>query len=219
MIECKNVAIEQGHFRLSGIDIRIEEGEYAVLMGQTGSGKTTILEAICGLRPIKSGSILLDGREISKLKPAEREIGYVPQDGALFSTMNVAQNIGFGLKIREWSKSEQAKRVGELADLLGIAHLVNRKTEGLSGGEQQRVALGRALSFYPRIICLDEPLSALDEKTKEEMYQLLLKLKLELNITALHISHSKSEAVKLADKVLLIEGGVLQAGKSDSICL
>lgn len=210
MIECKGLTIEQGDFKLSGVDFKIEEGEYAVLMGQTGSGKTTILEAICGLRPIKLGSILLDGREISKLKPAEREIGYVPQDGALFSTMNVSQNLGFGLKIRKWPKKKQTERIKELADLLGITHLLNRKIDGLSGGEQQRVALGRALSFYPRVICLDEPLSALDEKTKEEMYQLLLKLKLELNITALHISHSKSEAVKLADKVLVVEEGVLK---------
>jgi ABC-type sugar transport system ATPase subunit len=213
MIECKGLAIEQVDFKLSGVDFRIEEGEYAVLMGQTGSGKTTVLEAICGLRPIKSGSILLDGREISNLKPAEREIGYVPQDGALFSTMNVAQNLGFGLKIRKWDKRKQTERIEELADLLGITSLLNRKTDGLSGGEQQRVALGRALSFYPRVICLDEPLSALDEKTKEEMYQLLLKLKLELNITALHISHSKSEAVKLADKVLIVENGALNVAR------
>jgi len=219
MIECKKVAFEQGSFKLSGIDFKIGEGEYAVLMGQTGSGKTTLLEAICGLRPIKSGSILLDGQEISNLKPAEREIGYVPQDGALFSTMNVAQNLGFGLKIRKWSKTQQVERVKELADLLGITHLVHRKIEGLSGGERQRVALGRALSFYPRIICLDEPLSALDDKTKEDMYQLLLKLKLELNITALHISHSKSEAIKLGDKILVIDEGVLKVEASDSIWL
>ena len=209
MIECKGLNIEQGDFKLSGIDFRIEEGEYAVLMGQTGSGKTSVLEAICGLRSIKSGSIKLDKREISNLKPAEREIGYVPQDGALFSTMNVGENLGFGLKIRKWSKHEQKNRISELAELLGITHLLNRKIEGLSGGEQQRVALGRALSFYPRVLCLDEPLSALDEKTKEEMYQLLLKLKEELKITALHISHSKSEATKLADKLLLIDNGLL----------
>jgi len=209
MIECKGLHIEQGDFKLSDVDFRIEEGEYAVLMGQTGSGKTTVLEAICGLRQIKSGSILLDGREISNLKPAEREIGYVPQDGALFVTMNVAENLGFGLKIRKWSKQKQSERVSELAELLGISALLNRRIEGLSGGEQQRVALGRALSFYPRIICLDEPLSALDEKTKEEMYQLLLKLKRELNITALHISHSKSEAVKQASRLLVIEDGKL----------
>ena len=101
MIECKGINIEQGEFKLCDIDLKIEEGEYAVLMGETGSGKTTVLEAICGLRPIKSGTILLDGNDISKLKPAEREIGYVPQDGALFSTMNVAENLGFGLKIRK----------------------------------------------------------------------------------------------------------------------
>lgn len=216
MIECKGINIEQGEFKLCDIDLKIEEGEYAVLMGETGSGKTTVLEAICGLRPIKSGMILLDGNDISKLKPAEREIGYVPQDGALFSTMNVAENLGFGLKIRKWSKKKQVARIDELADLLGISNLKNRKVEGLSGGEKQRVALGRALSFYPRIICLDEPLSALDEKTKNEMYQLLLKLKTELKITALHISHSRSEAVMLADKLLLIENGVVKMNKVES---
>lgn len=211
MIQCKGIHIEQGDFKISNVNFTIEEGEYAVLMGQTGSGKTTILEAICGLRPVKTGHIFLDGNDITKLKPAEREIGYVPQDGALFSTMNVAHNLGFGLKIRKWTKQEQVSRINELADLLGISHLLNRKIEGLSGGEQQRVALGRALSFYPRVICLDEPLSALDEKTREEMYQLLLKLKEELNITALHISHSRSEAVKLANKLLVIEdGGLIQ---------
>ncbi len=210
MIECKELNIEQGAFRLSGINFRIEEGEYIVLMGQTGSGKTTVLEAICGLRPVKSGSIYLDEKDIKKLKPAEREIGYVPQDGALFTTMSVAENLGFGLKIRKWNKADQTERVKELAELLGISYLLKRKVAGLSGGEQQRVALGRALAFYPRVLCLDEPLSALDEKTKEEMYQLLQKLKNELNITALHISHSKSEAVKLADKLLVIENGILR---------
>ena len=100
-------------------------------------------------------------------------------------------------------------RINKLSSLLGISHLLHRKIDGLSGGEQQRVALGRALSFYPRVICLDEPLSALDEKTREEMYRLLLKLKEELNVTALHISHSRSEAVKLASKLLVIKDGVL----------
>lgn len=211
MIECAGLTIEQGDFNLSGVDLRIEEGEYAVLMGQTGSGKTTILEAICGLRKIKSGSIMLDNREISHLKPAEREIGYVPQDGALFSTMSVSENLGFGLKIRKWSKQDQENRIAELSELLGISHLLNRKTHGLSGGEKQRIALGRALGFFPRVLCLDEPLSALDEKTKEEMYQLLVKLKKELKITALHISHSKSEAIRLADKLVTIENGVLKS--------
>ncbi len=209
MIQCKGISIEQGNFKISNINFTIEEGEYAVLMGQTGSGKTTILEAICGLRTVKTGNIFLDGNDITQLKPAEREIGYVPQDGALFSTMNVGQNLGFGLKIRKWSKKEQLDRINKLSSLLGISHLLHRKIDGLSGGEQQRVALGRALSFYPRVICLDEPLSALDEKTREEMYRLLLKLKEELNVTALHISHSRSEAVKLANKLLVIEDGML----------
>lgn len=212
MIECKGLNIEQGIFKLSDINFRIEEGEYVALMGQTGSGKTTILEAICGLRPVKSGSVFLDGKEIMNLRPAERQIGYVPQDGALFTTMNVAENLGFGLKIRKWRKVEKTKRVVELAELLGIEHLLTRKIDGLSGGEKQRVALGRAMAFYPRVLCFDEPLSALDKNTKEEMYRLLQRLKNELKITALHISHSELEVKKLADKVLVIENGVLIKG-------
>lgn len=215
MIECKNISIVQGSFHLNDINLRIEEGEYAVLMGQTGSGKTTVLEAICGLRSISSGNIFLDDTDITNFKPAERQIGYVPQDGALFSTMNVAANIGFGLKIRKWSKTDQTDRIHELAELLGITHLLKRNPYGLSGGEKQRVALGRALSFYPRVVCLDEPLSALDEKTRDEMYGLLLKLKEELKITALHISHSRSEAAALADKLLYVEEGVVVQMKNE----
>jgi molybdate/tungstate transport system ATP-binding protein len=205
MLSIDKLSFRQGDFKLDDISFGIQKSEYVVLMGKTGCGKTTILEAICGLRAIHSGSILLDGRDISRLKPSERSIGYVPQDGALFSSMDVQSNLSFALRIRKWEKPKITERVNELAELLGVGHLLNRKIGGLSGGERQRIALGRGLAFYPEFLCMDEPLSALDEPTRDDMYELLQKLKKELKITALHISHSSSDADKLADRILKIE--------------
>ncbi len=210
MIHCKDLHIKQGDFTLNDINFRIKKGDYVVMMGKTGCGKTTILECICGLRNIDSGEIRVNGTEISKFTPAQRQIGYLPQDGALFQTMTVAQNIGFALKIRKWDKQKTEERVNELARSLEISKLLKRKAHDLSGGEKQRVALARALSFYPDVLCLDEPLSALDEDTVTEMYDLLKELKNNHKITVLHISHSKIDALKLADKVLIFENGTIK---------
>lgn len=210
MIRCKDIHIKQGAFSMAEINFEIEKGDYIVLMGKTGCGKTTILEAICGLRKVNSGEIWFNGQEVTNYSPAKREIGYVPQDGALFKNMTVAQNIGFALKIRKWDKKKIHERVTELSDILGISYLLKREAHDLSGGERQRVALARALSFYPDILCLDEPLSALDDVTKNELYDLLIKLKNNLDITILHVSHSREDALKLADKVLLLTEGYLK---------
>lgn len=207
MLSIKNISIHQGDFHLDRINLQIKKGEYVVLMGKTGCGKTSIMEAICGLRNISAGSIVLDDFEISGLKPSERSIGYVPQDGALFSSMDVRSNLSFALKIRKWKKAQIDIRVKELSELLGVGHLLKRRTKELSGGEKQRIALGRGLAFYPDFICLDEPLSALDEPTRDEMHALLQKLKNELNITVLHVSHSSNDAEILADRVIKIEDG------------
>jgi ABC-type sugar transport system ATPase subunit len=210
VIKGKNIHINQGEFLLSNINFNIDKGEYVVFMGKTGCGKTTVLETICGLRKLTSGEIWLNDKEVSKYVPAKREIGYVPQDGALFSTMSVKKNIGFALKIRKWNKQKIEERVEELANLMNISHLLNRNIQGLSGGEKQRVALARALSFYPYVLCLDEPLSALDESTKQDMIDLLNKLKQSLDITVVHVTHSNSEAIKLADRILYLEKGIIQ---------
>ena len=207
MIRCIDLHIEQGSFILSEINLEIKRGDYVVLMGKTGCGKTTILESICGLRKIDSGEIWLDDNNITQYLPSQREIGYVPQDGALFKNMTIANNIGFALKIRKWEKYKIKERVNELAQILGIEYLLEREAHDLSGGEKQRVALARALSFYPDVLCLDEPISALDDETKIGMYELLLTLKNNLNITVLHVSHSKIEAKKLADTVLDVSDG------------
>jgi len=202
MIQCKDITIRQGSFILDDISFTIETGEYACLVGPTGVGKTTIMEAICGLRRTQSGKVILNDRDITLLRPGERNIGFVPQDGALFETMNVAENISFPLMIRKWPSGERKSRVKELANLLSIEHLLNRRPGHLSGGEKQRVALGRALSFRPQIICMDEPLSALDDKTKMDIIMLIRELKEKVNITALHISHNLKEVEMLADKIL-----------------
>ncbi len=202
MISCNDIVIRQGNFELRGINFTIETGTYACLVGPTGSGKTTIMEAICGLRDIRSGKIILNDRDITSLRPGERNIGFVPQDGALFETMTVEQNIAFPLKIRKRPVKERNARVKELAGLLSIENLLERKPAHLSGGEKQRVALGRALSFYPQIICMDEPLSALDDKTKMDIIQLINRLKRKMSITVLHISHNLKEVEMLADKIL-----------------
>src|SRR5690606_19706931 len=117
------------------------------------------LEAVCGLKSVTAGRVLLCGRDVTRLKPGERGVGFVPQDGALFPTMTVGQQLGFALTVRRWSAAAIKARVCELADVLGIEHLLHRTPQGLSGGERQRVALGRALSFRPGVLCLDEPLS------------------------------------------------------------
>jgi molybdate/tungstate transport system ATP-binding protein len=207
VITVSSLAIQMGSFSLENISFEIPDGGYAALMGRTGAGKTTILEAICGLRSVVSGTIELAGRDVTSLKPAERGIGYVPQDGALFSTMSIRDHLAFSLVVRKWSKSAIDSRVSELVELLGIAHLLDRKPAGLSGGEEQRVSLGRALAFRPAILCLDEPLSALDDQTRAEMYELLAHVRQHTGVTTLHITHNQSEAASLADQLLVLEDG------------
>ncbi len=210
MIAVESLSVRAGRFSLVDISFEIPTGCYGVLMGRTACGKTTILETVCGLRAAEGGRIVLDGRDITNLKPAERGVGYVPQDAALFSTMTVRQHLSFALTIRKWSGPSVTKRVDELASLLGIGDLLERKPYGLSGGERQRVALGRALAARPSILCLDEPLAALDEETWQEMCDVLKTVSRETGVTALHVTHSMSEARKLAELIVRIEDGVIR---------
>ena len=212
MIEVKDLTIRAGDFRLERVSFRVPEGAYAILMGKTGSGKTTLLEAVCGLRPVEGGSIRFTDRDVTRAKPAERAIGYVPQDKALFPTLNVWEHLAFALKFHKWKPAATQARVEELGELLGITHLLSRKPNGLSGGESQRVALGRALSFRPQILCLDEPLSALDDETKEDMYVLLKEVSRHEKVTTLHVTHSLEEAKRLGTRMLRIREGVVEEG-------
>jgi len=173
MVELDNITVRSGPFTLRDISFEVQGGQYAVLMGKTGVGKTTLLEAICGLRKVATGRILLHGADVTQLHPADRGVGYVPQDLALFPTLTVREHLAFALQIRRIAAQTISSRVAEFAELLSIMHLLDRVPRGLSGGEAQRVALGRALSFHPQVLLLDEPLSALDEETRHEMYDLL----------------------------------------------
>jgi len=210
------VTIRAGGFALQGVSFEVPAGSYGVLMGKTGSGKTTILEALCGLREISAGRILLDGKDVTTLRPADRGIGYVPQDRALFQTMTVRQNLAFAPSIRRWSPAETDARVAELAELLRIVPLLDRLPAGLSGGEAQRVALGRALAAKPKILLLDEPLNALDDETWEGMIGLLGQIRKATGVTTLHVTHRREEARRLADKVfVLADGAVRPAAAQD----
>ncbi len=207
MIRVSNLTLTAGTFAARNICLEIPAGKYAVLMGRTGSGKTTLLEALCGLKKPSAGKIEFFGRDVTRLKPSDRGIGYVPQDGALFSTMTVREHLAFALEIRRWSPPEIDQRVHELAEMIGLTELLHRYPLGLSGGESQRVSLGRALSFRPQILSLDEPLSALDDDSKLSMMSLLKRVQQETGVTVLHVTHNRLEAERLADYRLRITGG------------
>ncbi len=212
MVELKDICVGAGDFQLKNVGFVIPSGSYAVLMGQTGCGKTTIVETICGLRKVSSGRILIDETDVTDWLPGDRQIGYVPQDLALFTTMSVRQNLEFAMNLRKERKNIVRERAMEMAELLGVEHLLDRRVPGLSGGERQRVALGRALAFRPSVLLLDEPLSALDESTREEMQSTLNQIKSKTNVTTLHITHNSSEADALADLRLSLADGVVAEG-------
>ena len=207
MIQLNDLSITAGDFQLSKINFTIPTGKYGVLMGRTGSGKTTVLEAIAGLSTVTGGQIILGTTDVTHLRPSQRNLGYVPQDGALFDTMSVQEHLSFALTIRKIAKAEIKRRVQELAAMLEITDLLDRSPLKLSGGERQRVALGRALSFQPTTLLLDEPLSALDEATHDQICGLLRTIQHHTGVTVLHITHSMTEANRLADCLFRIEKG------------
>jgi ABC-type sulfate/molybdate transport systems ATPase subunit len=210
VIAVHELIVFAGSFRIGPVSFQVPTGAHAALMGRTGTGKTTLLEAICGLRPVNSGRVELMGRDVTNLKPAERGVGYVPQDLALFTTMTVRRQLAFGPAVHRWRKQQIEQRVEELAGLLGIRYLLDRTPQGLSGGEAQRVALGRALAVRPGILLLDEPLGALDDQTREEMYVLLQSVRTATGVTTLHVTHNHEEAERLADVFLALEAGIVR---------
>ena len=215
MIQLDNVTTSAGAFQLRGISLRVDHGRYGVLMGRTGCGKTTLLETISGLRPVDAGRIVLGGRDVTLERPAARGVGYVPQDNALFVTMTVRNHLAYALAIRGWDEGSKAQRVAELAELLQIAPLLDRFPRGLSGGECRRVALGRALSFSPSTLLLDEPLNGLDDDTRDSMIGLLKHVQRTTGVTLLHVTHSQEDAARLADCRLTLQDGVLLDGATE----
>jgi molybdate/tungstate transport system ATP-binding protein len=216
VIHVERLSLVQGSFRLNELSLQVADGRYGVLMGPTGAGKTTILECIAGLRRHTDGRIQLHGEDVTAWPPGDRGIGYLPQDAALFRTMTVRQHLSFALEIRRWPKEKIGERVQELAGWLSIDHLLDRFPLGLSGGEAQRVALGRALSYHPRVLLLDEPLSSLDEETREVMMDLLKRLHELERVTVLHVTHTMREAKRLGDVVFRLENGQIQTSGLES---
>lgn len=215
MIAVENATILAGSFRLEGVQLHVPAGKYGVLMGETGSGKTTLVEGICGLRPVVSGVIRLGERDVTQQAPALRNIGYVPQDAALFPRMNVRRHLTFPLEIRKWRGSDIDCRTDELVEILAIEHLLHRGIHGLSGGERQRVAIGRALSWGPTTLLLDEPFSALDENTRAQMVETLQNVQRETGTTVLHVTHNDSEARLLANQLFLLQqGGIVSLAEA-----
>ena len=216
MIRLKALDVQVGGFRLTDIHLEVPYGAYAVLMGPSACGKTTVLEAICGLRRVLGGRITLCGRDVTELSPARRGVGLVPQDGALFLTMNVFDQLALPLKIRNRPRRELRREVEKMAETLGITSLLKRPVAGLSGGERQRIALGRALIYRPPVLCLDEPLAALDEHMQGRMIDLLREVHTRYGVTTLHVTHSRSEARQLADVLLRFEdGGIIVSKPAD----
>jgi molybdate transport system ATP-binding protein/molybdate/tungstate transport system ATP-binding protein len=218
LLEVRNLSITLGEFKLVDVSLQVEEGEYFIVLGPTGAGKTVLVECIAGIHHPKRGEIYFRGERIDRLKPEERGIGYVPQDYALFPHMTVKDNIAFGLRIRRASPSHIEETVEKLVNLLRIKHLLHRYPTTLSGGEKQRVALARALAINPRLLLLDEPLSAVDEQTREELCRELRRIHRETKMMILHISHNLEETFSLADRVCILnEGRVMAIGKPDDL--
>jgi ABC-type Fe3+/spermidine/putrescine transport system ATPase subunit len=210
MIQIEDLHIHLGEFHLRNISLQINEGEYFVLLGPTGAGKSVLLECIAGIYAPDSGSICINGRDVTRFYPEERNAGYVPQDYALFPNMTVQQNIGYGLKARKRSASDIHEKVAGMMEQLGVTHLQDRSPLFLSGGEKQRVALGRALITQPGILLLDEPLSALDENLRSQLAGELRRIQQNWNRAFLHVCHSFEEASFVADRIAIMRQGTIE---------
>jgi ABC-type Fe3+/spermidine/putrescine transport system ATPase subunit len=203
---------------LQEIDLDFEPGSFTALLGSSGCGKTTLLRALSGFVPVSRGRIMVDGRDLAALPPEKRDMAMVFQSYALWPHMTVAQNIGYGLKLRRQSKREIAEKVAAMLAFLGLAGYEERKVTALSGGQRQRVALGRALAIEPSILLLDEPLSNLDAKIRLTMRHEIRAIQQKLGLTAIHVTHDREEAMTMADRLVIMRSGrVEQVGTPEEV--
>lgn len=218
MLRLENIGIVLGTFSLRNVSLEIRDGEYFILLGPTGAGKTILLEMVAGIHQPDTGRIFLGDREITTLEPRERGVGVVYQDYMLFPHLTVAENIGFGLRQRRERPDVIRKAVDEMAGLLSIRDLLSRYPGTLSGGEQQRTALARALILKPRVLLLDEPLSALDARMREYMRTELARIRTITGTTIIHITHHFEDVFTLADRIAVMrDGEIVQTGAPSDV--
>jgi sulfate transport system ATP-binding protein len=218
-IRIQGVCKKFGSFvALNDVHLDVPDGDLLALLGPSGSGKTTLLRIIAGLEVADSGTVLLQNEDITGLSARERNVGFVFQHYALFRNMTVADNVGYGLRVRKASKARIRDRVQELLRLVRLEGLDDRYPGQLSGGQRQRVALARALAAQPRVLLLDEPFGALDAKVRQELRQWLRKLHEEIHVTSIFVTHDQEEAMELADRVVVMNRGEIeQIGSTDEL--
>ncbi|WP_372822269.1 ABC transporter ATP-binding protein [Pseudomonas parafulva] len=200
------------------IDCNIERGEFVTLLGPSGCGKSTLLRCIAGLTPVDSGRILLDGQDIVPLSPQKRGIGMVFQSYALFPNMTVEQNVAFGLRMQKVKAEESQARVHEALELVELGSFAGRYPHQLSGGQCQRVALARSLVTRPRLLLLDEPLSALDARIRKHLREQIRAIQRELGLTTIFVTHDQEEALTMSDRIVLMnQGRIVQSGDAETL--
>lgn len=219
-LELKEIkkSFTEGEAVLDNISLEISKGEFITLLGSSGCGKTTTLRIIAGLEQPDAGSVWLDGREVTGLEPNQRDVNTVFQNYALFPHMNVAENIGYGLKLKKVPKSEIRKKISQMLELVQLEGYEKRKPSELSGGQKQRVAIARALVNNPKVLLLDEPLGALDLQLRRVMQIELKHLQKKLGITFIYITHDQEEAINMSDRIAVMrDGRIEQIGTPDEI--
>jgi len=217
-LHIESLRVRLGKFHLEDINLSCNRGEYHILMGPTGSGKTSLVKSVLGLNTVLRGTIRVGDRDITGDPPERRRMGYVPQNYALFPHLNVEGNIRFGLKGRKLTPDETDATVVRLCGILNLEDLRNRAVNGLSGGERQKVAIGRVLAARPDVLLLDEPFSSIDEGAKRALWFELKRIIKEVRVTTLHITHNHDEAYTLGERLsVMIRGHLVQSGAKEAI--
>jgi ABC-type Fe3+/spermidine/putrescine transport system ATPase subunit len=217
-LEIKNLSYSVGQFQFSKINLAISDETYFILLGPTGSGKSTLLKCILGINQVKTGKIFINGKNMGDFVVEKRNIGYLPQNCALFPHLDVQENISFGMRIRNYPETEIKARAAALLALFNIIHLKNSKTTHLSGGEKQKVALARALATKPALLLLDEPFSAVDEGTKKKLWFELRKIFRDIKIPVIHVTHNFEEAYTMAEQIgVMIDGSLRQVADAQTL--